>query len=312
MLTLFRKSAFILAILILISSAAFADTTNTTKVPVTITVTALGPNYTPAPPISKEDISVYSGSTRLNVTRWERAHNSVSGNLQLAILIDGDLPTALLGQQLNDLASFIRALPPNTSVGVFYARNGSAYAAAPFGTDHEKAARSLHLTTGRNGDSPSIYLSLADLASHWPTTPSVARREVLLLSSGNDALNPGIQDPYFDSTVTKVQKVGIDVHTIYIAPTRYGLSFRGDISEGKLVQVTDESGGQALFNGISAPVSIQPFLTELTRTLGNQYLLTFTIDRSDKKSGELRPIKVLTEQHNVKISAPRAVLVPGP
>jgi hypothetical protein len=46
--------------------------------------------------------------------------------------------------------------------------------------------------------------------------------------------------------------------------------------------------------------------------LNNQYFLTFTTDRSQKKKGELRAFRTRSEQHNVEIVAARRMLVPGP
>src|SRR5579875_465488 len=58
-------------------------------VPDTTVVTALGPNFTPAPKLSKDDVSVYTNKTRVNVASFEPARGSKAG-MQLAILIDDD------------------------------------------------------------------------------------------------------------------------------------------------------------------------------------------------------------------------------
>jgi len=288
-------------------SPAFAQQ-NAPSVPVTTTVTILGPNYAPAPEIPKSDVSAYSDKTKLTITRWEHAQSN-GGDLQFAILIDQAISTSRAGTQLSDLSNFINALPSNSTLGVFYAQNGSAVAAAPFGTEHPKAAQSLHLTFGGAGDSPSIYLSLADLAKKWPAQSGV-RREVLVLSSGNDLLNPGVQDPYLDSTIDTLRKSDITVHTIYVGSSRFGRSFRGNISQGKLFQVSEETGGQPL-NGLpSAPVSLGPFLTNLKTVLSNQYVLTVAMEASKKKEGDFRPLRIRTEERNLKITAPAHVFVP--
>lgn len=86
-------------------------------VPVTTVVTALGPKFTAPPPLTKEDIIVFQGKDRLNVTGWTGAQGE-KGALQLAILIDNSVSTTL-GSQFNDLRSFIIEQPRNTSVGIF-------------------------------------------------------------------------------------------------------------------------------------------------------------------------------------------------
>jgi hypothetical protein len=296
---------------LLLSSAAFSQRQPNQTTPVTATVTVLGADYKSAPEVAKADVNAYSDKTRLDVLRWQHAQSS-GGDLEFAILIDESIRSSLIGPQLSDLSNFIKSLPPNSSVGLFYGQNGSAAAAVPFGSEHAKAAQSVRLTLGAgSGASPSIYLSLADLVKHWPGNPR-ARREVLLLSSGNDALNPGFVDPYFDSTLEAAQKAGITVHTLFIGGLRYGTSFRGDISQGKLAQLSEGTGGQVLNGLSSAPVSLAPFLTNLDTVLANQYSLTVGMEPSSKKQGDLRPLKIRTEERNLKITVPKLVLVPPP
>jgi len=294
------------------SSSRAQTQTDNSGVPVTTVVTVLGPKFTAPPPLTKEDIIVFEGKNRLKVTGWTQTQGE-KGSLQLALLIDNSVGTTTLGTQFNDLIGFINSQPKSTAVGIFYAMNGTVQTASNFDRNHEAVAKKLRLTLGRSaGESPSIYLSLADLIkNHWPASPGV-RREALVISSGIDRLNPGVQDPYFDSTLDTVQRAGVVVHTIYAGSTRFGASFRGDISQGKLVQLTTESGGQGFFEAFSTPISFGPYLNQLDMVLRNQYLLTFIVPPSKDRKGELRPIKIRTEQHEAQISAPSQVFVPGP
>lgn len=314
MLRLFRKFTFDFALLAVLLFSCFflasgQSRNSGSQVPVTVTVTALSDKAPPAPAIPQNEISAYSGNTRLDVTRWVRAQGG-NGNLQLAILIDNDLGPSLLGRQMQDLESFINSLPSTTQVGIFYAQNGSADQVAEFTADHAAAAKALHLTAGREGGSPSIYLSLADLASHWSASAD-ARREALVIASGFDPLYPGMEDPYSDSAVKAAEGAGIDVHILMIPNPKYESTFGDNISEGKLIEATKGTGGQVLFEGAFVPVSLTPYLNQLNTALENQYLLTFTIDRSNKKGGELRPLRVQTEERSVKLFAPQQVPVPG-
>jgi len=313
MLNLSGKIGFTSAVvgLLLYPTAAFArGTSPLSRDSITVTVTALAPKDAPAPVIPQGEVAAFSGTTRLKVTRWLHAQAN-EANLQLAVLIDNDLGIGVMGEQMQDLANFINSQPSSTSVGVFYAENGSATAAIQFTKDHAAAANSLRLTLGHVGESPSIYLSLSDLVSHWPSS-GVARREVLVIASGFDPLYPGVEDPYADSTIDDAERAGINVHTILVPSARYAETFRDNISEGKLIQVTTETGGQVLFDGAFVPLSLAPFLNQLNVGLKNQYLLTFAIDRDRKKGGELRPFRVQTEEHSVKLYAAKQVLVPGP
>ena len=145
--------------------------------------------------------------------------------------------------------------------------------------------------------------------SHWNSS-STARRELLVIASGFDPLNPGVEDPYADSTIDAAERAGIDVHTILVPNPRYAQTFSDSVSEGKLIQATTGTGGQVLFEGAFDPVSFAPYLNQLNVALNNQYLLTFTIDSTNKKDGDLRPLRVQTEEHGVKLYAPQQVLVP--
>ena len=277
---------------------------------VTTVVTVRGPKDTPPPPVDKRDVNVFTDKTRLNVTGWVPAQSTDQGALQLAILIDNDVRSSILGQQVQDLANFINSLPPNAMVGVFYGQYGAATVGAPFSTDHKAVSEKLRLSEGNGGDSPSIYLSLADLASKWqPAGP--ARREVLVITSGIDTLHPGLQDPYFDSTIDKVQRAGVEVYTIYDGSSRYGFSFGGETSQSKLIQVATETGGQSFMQGPTTPISIAEYLNQLGSDFNHQYLLTFTTDPSKHAKGELRNIEVRLEQRDLKVSYPHAVFVPG-
>jgi hypothetical protein len=281
------------------------------NVPVTTVVTALGPDYTAPPPISKEDVSVYSGKTKLNLTGWEAAKGD-HGALQLAILIDDAVNSSAIGPQFDDLKNFIEEQPNTTEVGIFYAQYGTITTAAKFSSDHQSVAKKLRLPLGRrSGASPSIYLSLSDLVKKWPAGAAAPRREVLMLTSGMDLLQPGVQNPYFDAAMTNVQRSGVIVHSIYVGSLRLGLSFFGMIAQGNLGQITSGSGGDGFFQGLSTPVSFKPFLQQLNIILLNQYLITFEAPASSKAKGDLRQIRVRIEQSRVKLLYPQRVLVPS-
>jgi hypothetical protein len=150
-----------------------------------------------------------------------------------------------------------------------------------------------------------------DLISKWH--PSGARREILVIGDGIDRFRGGPASPDVTLTIERAQKAGIIIHTLYAREGgREGRNlFRVNYGQSNLAQMTDETGGESFFQGLSTPISFGPFLDQLDLILHNQYYLTFTTARSMKKKGELRRFKVTTEQHNVEISAPRAILVPG-
>src|ERR1700738_5312688 len=206
-----RVFAAVLSCAILCAApSAFSQASSSGTAPVTTTVTVLGPKFTPAPPIPKEDVSAYSGKERLSVTRWVPAQGP-NGALQLAVVIDNDASQLGVASQLSDIKTFINLQSPNTAVGLFYAMYGTVEVAAPFSTNRAAVTKALRPPLGlASGASPSIYLSLSDLVKkHWPS--GAARREVLLISNGVDQLDRGPQSPYVQAAVENVQNAGVVV-----------------------------------------------------------------------------------------------------
>ena len=280
------------------------------KIPITTVVTVLGPKFTAPPAISKEDVIVFSGKTRLDVIDWVLAQGQ-KGGLQLAILIDNSASQFGVGTQLNELADFITLQPKSTAIGVFYAVNGTVQAASRFSRDHDAVAKTLRMPLGaRAGSSPSVYLSLSDLIDHhWQ--PTGGRREVLLISSGVDRMDRGPESPYVRAAIEDAQKAGVVVHAIYTDGLSFDESMRGQFAQSNLVQLAEGSGGYNLFEGGSTPMSFSPYLKELDAALRHQYRLTFTIEPVNKSKAELREITIRTEQHDVTLRYPKQVMVPG-
>lgn len=317
-----RKTGFlfctagITAVLLLVASAFAAQDPPPARanppadtVPVAMVVTALGPNFSPAPALSKDDIAVYSNNTRENVASFEPARNAKAG-MQLAFLIDDDASPSALGPHLNELRSFIQAQPSTTEVGIYYASAGSARPAAKFSSDHQAVARKLRLPLGKFfGASPSVYLSLKDLVDHWPHNDM--RHEVVMIASGVDRLHPGLQDPYLDDAIEHVQKSGAVVNVIYTGGSRLAGTFEQNIAWQNIARVAEDSGGQQFFQGFQTPVDFLPIFRQLNTEFGNQYLLTVDMPRSSKPKGQLMPIKLRVEQRNVRLSYPSQIFVPG-
>ena len=76
---------------------------------VTMTVTAVAKKQAPVPPLKKEDIELYQGKERMQVSDWRRGDT-----LFLAVLIDDSLETDV-ANQWNDLRAFINAQPKSSS-----------------------------------------------------------------------------------------------------------------------------------------------------------------------------------------------------
>ncbi len=312
MVTSFRRISFLALVIPVLFGAVSSHAQNQSAAgtaPITTVVTALGPKYTAPPPISQSDVSVYSGKDKQNVTAWVPAQGD-KANLELAIVID-DSDRIDIGNQISDITSFIKSQPKSCGVAVFYASNGTVQAASQFSTDHEAVAKSVRLPLGRTAAYSSIYLSLMDLFKRWPVTG--ARREVLLMADGIDRFRGDPFSPDVDTTIERAQKAGVMIHTLYAS----GIGsfsrnmFQVNYGQSNLAKMADGTGGEAFFQGLQTPISFSPFLDQLNVVLNNQYWLKFDTPRSKKKNGEMRSIRVRTEQKDVDLSTATRVFVPG-
>jgi hypothetical protein len=262
------------------------------------------------PDVGREDVMVYEGRDRDQVTDWVPEQGDRAA-LELFILLD-DGSGASLGTQLEELRHFIAAQPAATKIGVAYMQNGTAKVVQDLTSDHALAAKALRLPMGVGGINASPYFSLSDLIKRWPE--STARREVLMVSDGIDHYYGGgdLDDPYLSSAIDDALRADIAVFAIYTPGVghdshSYWRTYWGQIY---LSRVADETGGESYYIGFNGPpVSFHPFLDDLEHRLTHQYLLTF-IPKPQKKSGMQR-VKVATEVSNAELVSAGKVYVPA-
>jgi hypothetical protein len=261
-----------------------------------------------SPVINREDVMIYEGHDRDQVTDWIPLQGSNAG-LELFILLDDGLSTSV-GSQLSDVRKFISAQPASTAIGVGYLRDGTVAVAQNLTTDHAQAAKALRLPLGVRGISASPYLSITDIIKKWPDHQ--ARREILMISDGVDALyGGGPDDPYVDQAIEEAQKAGVIIFSIYASGAgHYGHSFwRMNWGQNYESQLSDETGGESYYLGLGSPVSFTPYLEDLAQKLTRQYLLTF-VAKPEKKAGA-RQVKLKTEVPNAELVAADKVYVPA-
>jgi len=274
---------------------------------VTMTVTSVGKKDAPPPPLDKSDVELYQGKERMQVADWRKGDV-----LLLAIVIDDSLSTNI-ASQWGDLKAFIMAQPANTSVGVFYGRNGTVQVAQDFTPNHELAAKALRIPLGGQGAFSSPYLELQDMIKRWPDNENSVRKSIILISSGIDYFrgNFGPTSPDLDPTIDRAQKSNINIWTIY-APDS-GHAGRGFIrsfnAQSSLSQLSDETGAESYFLGFGQPVTLKPYFNEIFTHLSNQYLLTFSSGSGGKK-GRFERVRVATENPNVEFLTPSEVFIP--
>jgi VWFA-related protein len=270
-----------------------------------VTATTKGEDVTTVP---RQSITVTANRKVQDVTGWVPLRGPRSG-LQLVVLLD-DSSRGNLGLQLNDIKSFLTALPPNTQVAIGYMRNGSPNLLQNFTTDHAAVAKTLRLPQGSAGINGSPYFCLSALAKHWPGGDNNVRREVIMVTDGVDRYSGARFDPsnpYVQAATSDAQKAGVIVYSIYYRGAgRADQSFVvTDGGQNYLTQVSGATGGKVFLEGFGNPVSFAPFLSEIQHKLQNQYELTFA---STAKAG-LQPIRVKTSQPNTSLEFPAQVPV---
>jgi len=190
-------------------------------------------------------------------------------------------------------------------------QNGIAQVLQNLTNDHTLAAKALRLPMGSPSANASPYFSLGDLIKRWPASDE--RREVLMITDGIDRYWGSSPDnPYVDSVIEQAQKAGVIVFSIYTPGMgHYGHSFwRTYWGQNFLSQLSDETGGESYYLiGSAPPVTFAPYLEDMAKKLGRQYLLTF-IPKPQKKAGMQR-VKVQTEVPNAELVSADRVYVPA-
>jgi len=292
-------AALCAALSLAVANAAAAGPENAT-----LTVTAVARKDANVPAVSQSDVQFFVNKERTQVADWRRGDK-----LYLAVLISDSLdPT--VANQWNELRDFFNAQPPSTYIGVFYGRNGEAVVAQDFTNDHALAGKELRLPVGPGAFS-SPYFALQDLIKRWPSTGE--RGSILVVSSGIDYFHGNFPtSPDLEATIEHAQKQNINVWSIYYPDIghrsgRYFLLLR---AQSDLTQLADETGAESFYLAFTAPVTIKPYLDELTTHLANQYLLTF--QGSGGAKGRLEGVHLSTEVPNLEfLHASRAFLPPA-
>ncbi len=293
----------------LLATGTPASAQNEGPASATTIVTVLPKRGDAVVPVPESSLEVKVNGKKVTPTAWQPYGQ---GEVQLVLLIDNSARTSF-GRNLDDLAQFIQALPPNVAVGIAYMQNGAAIFGGPMSTDHAAEARLLHLPGGSPGSNASPYFCLQDLAKRWPAPLSAARREVLMITDGVDEYNLRYdpEDPYVHAAIDAANRAGLVLFSIYYRDQgRLGRSFyETNAGQNYLFQVADATGGNVYYEGLINPVSFQPFLMDLTRRLQNQYELGVPV--TPQKKANFDDLKIKTDVSGVNVRAANRVVVPA-
>jgi len=310
----FRKSFIFVAAFGLCACAAFAQRAmqSTEGIPVTVTVTATGKDQTPPIAIPANSVVVKQDGKVSKILSWEPVSGGKAG-LDLAVLID-DSVSQKASVQLKDIGEFLRTLSPDARVAVAYANFGAARYEQEFTTDHEKAAKRIRIPNASPGSANGLYDAFAELIKKWPASQN--RKVVILVSDGIDVTN-GVEDSepgqsmVLQRAIDSAERAGVVVYSIFASGSGRAVQnqFLVNNGQGALARLASETGGDAFFQGFQTPLSFQPYLEDVRKLLGQQYLLTFLASPSEK--ARYARLQVTVEGVDVELIAPDHVYVAG-
>ena len=254
-----------------------------------------------------QDLAVKVDGKQVTATGWTPLRGD---RTEIVLLID-DSARATLGTQWGDLTRFVNELPSNTKIAIAYMEEGRAVLEGPLSANPAKAASELHLPLGIPGESASPYFCLSDLARHWPSTDSGARRVVVMVTDGVDyyEMRYDPYDPYVQAAIKDSVQAGLQVYSIYwlnrgFADRTFYENYAG---QNLLAELTEATGGVSYWEGLGNPESFDPYFKDLRRRLRNQYALSFTVPA--EKKPELAGFELKSDDRSAKVDAPQEVWI---
>jgi VWFA-related protein len=203
-----------------------------------------------------------------------------SSPLSLMVLTQDDVVSSI-ALEMKSLGAFVRGLPRGSRVSVGSIRVGNLQVRQKFTGDLERAARSLRPPLGVASLAPyNPFVEVIEALKRFDAQPA-GRRALLLISDGVD-ISHGLdssspsQSLDLQRAINEAQRRGIAVYSFF-APTVNSANNRNLIANGQssLQRLSDETGGQAFFQGLGVPTSFDPFLKELNTALDKQIALTY-------------------------------------
>jgi hypothetical protein len=171
------------------------------------------------------------------------------------------------------------------------------------------------LPLGNAGAFGSPYLSANNLMNRWPQHAN--RRALVLITDGIDRArrtsnNRGLNTiPDATTTANIAMRTGTLIYALYTPGVGHFHRNFWEATNGQnaIARLSDQTGGEAFFLGLQAPVSFRPFLDRLQTSLDNQFLLEFAA-RPDRRAG-LRSFNISTEVAGVELISAESGWVPA-
>ena len=226
--------------------------------------------------------------------------------ISLAVLIQDDVVSSI-SNEVAGLRQFVRKLPKGSRVMIGYVRAGSLQVRQRFTTDLERAAKALRGPLGVASAAPyNPYVEVIEALRRFDSQPS-GRRALLLVSDGLDTSHgldssSASQSLDLQRAINESQRRGVAVYAFY-APTvlAVGSSVLSGNAQSSLQRLSDETGGQAFFQGTGVPVSFDPFIRNLNVALERQVALTYLSTHLNKG---FHRVQVRSSASGVELSYP--------
>jgi VWFA-related protein len=228
--------------------------------------------------------------------------------LTLSVLVqDGVVPS--IGNEMKAVGEFIRGLPEGSRVFVGYIRTGSLEVRQRFTPDLERAANALRPPISFASAAPSNpYTEIIDSLKRFESQPA-GRRALLVISDGLDYSRgfdtvSVVQSIDLQRAINEAQRRGIAVYSFYAPSVMLDVRSNSVLAAGaqsSLERLSQETGGRAYFQGLSAPVSFEPFLKDVSTSLTRQLALTYL--STHPKKGFHR-IEITTDRDDIELSYP--------
>jgi hypothetical protein len=266
-----------------------------TGVPLTVTVSVKAGHGNDVPAISPEDLKLYENRKLIEITNLVPLQGEQAA-VQVYFLIDESFDRNV-GAALGDLPQFIYSLPPNISVAVGYISHGHAQMVQEPTLDHLQAAKSVRAPRGGStGASP--FAAVTELIRTWQD--STTRREIFLISAGQDPTQYGSSNYAQEEAIDAAQRAAVPVNVITL-----GIGWNATW----LQELAKRSGGEAYSGNFVGPINFAPAFQAFAARLAHQYRLTFMVQSQSK--GGFQSIKLETSTKNAKLLVADRVYVPA-
>ena len=225
--------------------------------------------------------------------------------MTLAILFEDDLSSSS-AVDMKNMASFIRTQPGGSRVMVGYIRPGSLDVRKKFTNELDKAAESVRAPQSlASAGAFNPYVEIIEGLKRFDSQP-MGRRAMIVVSDGIDvsrgidSSTPG-QSIDLQRAITEAQRRAVAIYSIFVPPAAQSLQSLTLNGQSCLQRLSDETGGRAFFQGISAPVSFDPFLKEIDLLMSRQIAYTY---RSTHTNKGFHKLDVKPLEQDVEIRAP--------